>query len=199
MSELMDVINAFGTPLKIAWVGWMAWGVGQYFWFRHERSGLSIRKPAAVAKAAVKKPAVPKPVAVQAAEAPVVGRLFTPTHVQADAKPSPAIVPVRRRRYRFRSLLLLTQRRCSIRQRQSSRPSAPPRTRARSTSSSGISKCRMRVHVGGETVRRRRLRTAQRRRKLHSPPATTNEGWVSTVAPVRAGKAHPSSPLLRSS
>ena len=29
MSELMDVINAFGTPLKIAWVGWMAWGVGQ--------------------------------------------------------------------------------------------------------------------------------------------------------------------------
>ena len=30
MSELMDVINAFGTPLKIAWVGWMAWGVGQY-------------------------------------------------------------------------------------------------------------------------------------------------------------------------
>ena len=38
MSELMDVINAFGTPLKIAWVGWVAWGVGQYFWFRHERS-----------------------------------------------------------------------------------------------------------------------------------------------------------------
>jgi hypothetical protein len=27
-------------------------------------------------------------VAVQAAEAPVVGRLFTPTHVTADAKPS---------------------------------------------------------------------------------------------------------------
>ena len=94
MSELMDVINAFGTPLKIAWVGWMAWGVGQYFWFRNERSGPSIRKPAAVAKAAVKKPTVPKPVAVQAAEAPVVGRLFTPTHVQADSKPSPAIVPV---------------------------------------------------------------------------------------------------------
>ena len=30
MSELMDVINAFGTPLKLAWVGWIAWGVGQY-------------------------------------------------------------------------------------------------------------------------------------------------------------------------
>ena len=94
MSDVMDVVNAFGTPLKIAWVGWVAWGVGQYFWFRHERSALSIRKPAAVAKPVVKKPAVPKPVAVQAAEAPVVGRLFTPTHVTADAKPSPAIVPV---------------------------------------------------------------------------------------------------------
>lgn len=94
MFELMDVINAFGTPLKIAWVGWVAWGVGQYFWFRHERSGPSVRKRVAAAKPAVKKPAVPRPVAVQAAEAPVVGRLFTPTHVTADAKPSPAIVPV---------------------------------------------------------------------------------------------------------
>ena len=80
MSEFMDVINAFGTPLKIAWVGWIAWGVGQYFWFRHERSAPSFRKTAD-AKPAVKKPAVPKPIAVQAAEAPVVGRLFTPTHV----------------------------------------------------------------------------------------------------------------------
>ena len=30
MSEVMDVLNAFGTPLKLAWVGWIAWGVGQY-------------------------------------------------------------------------------------------------------------------------------------------------------------------------
>ena len=88
MSEVMDVLNAFGTPLKLAWVGWIAWGVGQYFWFRHERLAKSIARPAAAARAAVKKPAVPKPVAVQAAEAPVVGRLFTPTHVISDAKPS---------------------------------------------------------------------------------------------------------------
>ena len=87
MSEYMDVINAFGTPLKIAWVGWIAWGVGQYFWFRHERSAPSFRKTA-VAKSAVKKPAVPKPVAVQAAETPVMGRLITPTHVTSDARPS---------------------------------------------------------------------------------------------------------------
>ena len=91
MSEFMDVINAFGTPLKFAWVGWLAWGVGQYFWFRHERSAPAVRKAAEAAKPAVKKPSVPKSVAVQAAEAPVVGRLFTPTHVTADAKMSPAI------------------------------------------------------------------------------------------------------------
>jgi hypothetical protein len=89
MSEFMDVINAFGTPLKLAWVGWIAWGVGQYFWFRHERSLPSLSRTAAAAKpAAVKKPAVPKPIAAQAAEAPVVGRLITPTHVAADAKPA---------------------------------------------------------------------------------------------------------------
>lgn len=92
MSEFMDVINAFGTPLKIAWVGWIAWGVGQYFWFRHERSAPSFRKTAD-AKPAVKKPAVPKPIAVQAAEAPVVGRLFTPTHVTSDARPSARVEP----------------------------------------------------------------------------------------------------------
>lgn len=87
MSEVMDVINAFGSPLKLAWVGWMAWGVGQYFWFRHERS-MPAKRVTSVAKPAAKKPAVPKTVAAQAAEAPVVGRLFTPTHVTADAKPS---------------------------------------------------------------------------------------------------------------
>jgi hypothetical protein len=89
MSEFIDVINAFGTPLKLAWVGWIAWGVGQYFWFRHERSTPSVRKTAAAAKPqAVKKPAAPKPIAAQAADAPVVGRLITPTHVAAAAKPA---------------------------------------------------------------------------------------------------------------
>jgi hypothetical protein len=93
MSEVMDVINAFGTSLKLAWIGWIAWGVGQYFWFRHERS-MPVRKVTSVARPApAKKPAVPKSIAAQAAEAPVVGRLFTPTHVTAEAKPSqPSVV-----------------------------------------------------------------------------------------------------------
>jgi hypothetical protein len=92
MSEMMDVLNAFGAPLKLAWVAWIAWGVGQYFWFRHERS-MPVKKAASVAKAVAKKPAVPKTVAVQAAEAPVVGRLFTPTHVVREAKPSAPAMP----------------------------------------------------------------------------------------------------------
>jgi hypothetical protein len=92
MSEVMDVINAFGTPLKVAWVGWVAWGVGQYFWFRYERSAPLVRRTT-VAKPVVKKPAVPKPVAVQAAEAPVMGRLITPTHVTAAPKVSVPIAP----------------------------------------------------------------------------------------------------------
>jgi len=92
MSEMMDVLNAFGPTLKLAWVGWLAWGVGQYFWFRHERS-MPVKKAASVAKAVAKKPAVPKTVAVQAAEAPVVGRLFTPTHVVRETKPSAPAMP----------------------------------------------------------------------------------------------------------
>jgi len=92
MSEMMDVLNAFGSQLKLAWVGWLAWGVGQYFWFRHERS-MPAKKVTAIAKAVAKKAAVPKTVAAQAAEAPVVGRLFTPTHVVRETKPSAPAMP----------------------------------------------------------------------------------------------------------
>jgi hypothetical protein len=92
MSEVMDVLNALGTPLKLAWVGWIGWGVGQYFWYRHERS-IPVRKTTSVAKPAPKKVAVPKTVAAQAAEAPVVGRLITPSHVTAESRPRTTVVP----------------------------------------------------------------------------------------------------------
>jgi hypothetical protein len=92
MFEAIDVLNAFGTPLKLAWVGWVAWGVGQYFWLRHERS-MPVKKVTSVARPAVKKAAAPRTVATQAAEAPVVGRMFTPTHVVADVKPEAPVVP----------------------------------------------------------------------------------------------------------
>jgi hypothetical protein len=94
MTEVIDVLNALGTPLKVAWVVWLAWGLGQYLWFRQRRS-MPARKVTSVAKPtqAPKKVAVPKTVAAQAAEAPVVGRLITPSHVSADPKPSAPVMP----------------------------------------------------------------------------------------------------------
>src|SRR5262245_7317246 len=95
MSELLDVINAFSTPLKLAWVGWIAWGVGQYFWFRYTRS-TTAKRVTAVAKPAAKKAAPAKAAPAKAArpeapETPVVGRLITPSHVAAGPKTSPAM------------------------------------------------------------------------------------------------------------
>ena len=94
MSDFLDVINAFSTPLKVAWVGWIAWGVGQYFWFRYERSTpakrvTSVATPAA-RKTASAKPAPAKAARAEAPEPPVVGRLITPSHVASEPKPRPA-------------------------------------------------------------------------------------------------------------
>ena len=93
MSDFLDVINAFSTPLKLAWVGWIAWGVGQYFWFRYERS-TPAKRVTSVAKPATKKAAPAKAASAKAArpealEPPVVGRLITPSHVAAEPKPRP--------------------------------------------------------------------------------------------------------------
>ncbi len=93
MFEVIDVLNALGTPLKLAWAVWLAWGVGQYFWFRKRRSLPAPKKVTSVAKPAPKKVTVPKTVAVQAAEAPVMGRLITPSHVTADPKPIASVAP----------------------------------------------------------------------------------------------------------
>jgi hypothetical protein len=85
MKEAMDVINAFASPLKLAWVVWLAWGVGQYFWFRHERSVASgLPKPAVAARPAARKPMPAKKPAIT--EVPVMGRLITPQHVTAAPK-----------------------------------------------------------------------------------------------------------------
>lgn len=90
MSDFLDVINAFGTPLKLAWVGWIAWGVGQYFWFRFERS-TPAKRVTSVAKPAAKKAAPVKAAPAEASEPPVVGRLITPSYVAAETKRSPAM------------------------------------------------------------------------------------------------------------
>jgi hypothetical protein len=88
MSDVIDVLNAFGTPLKLAWVGWIAWGMGQYFWFRHERSVPAKR---VTARPAAKTAAPAKAARAEASETPVIGRLITPSHVAAEAKPRPVV------------------------------------------------------------------------------------------------------------
>jgi len=38
MAEVLDILDAFTMPLKLAWVVWLAWGIGQIFWYRYERT-----------------------------------------------------------------------------------------------------------------------------------------------------------------
>jgi hypothetical protein len=87
MFEVIDVLNALGTPLKLAWIVWLAWGVGQYFWLRKRRS-MPAKRVTSVAKPAPKKVAVPKTVAAQAAEAPVMTPVPEPV---AEPAPMPMV------------------------------------------------------------------------------------------------------------
>jgi hypothetical protein len=61
MFELLDILDAFSTPLKVAWVVWLAWGVAQVFWYRYERrQGSASRAAAPVRKPFVSKPSMPE-------------------------------------------------------------------------------------------------------------------------------------------
>jgi hypothetical protein len=87
MAELLDVLNAFTTPLKVAWVVWFAWGVGQVFWYRHERKPQTASKRPSAPP--VRKPFVSKP----SGSDRVVTRLVTPeqviTHQPEPVAPAP--------------------------------------------------------------------------------------------------------------
>ena len=76
MAELWDVVYAFTPPLKVAWGVWLAWGVGQVIWYRHERTArlASTKKPSAspARKAFVSRPSAPER---------MVTRLVTPEQV----------------------------------------------------------------------------------------------------------------------
>ena len=61
MAELLDILDAFSIPLKVAWVVWLAWGVAQIFWYRYERRPRTAnRAPAAARKPFVSKPSMPE-------------------------------------------------------------------------------------------------------------------------------------------
>ena len=83
MHELLDVANAFSTPIKMAWIMWLAWGIGQVYWLKHERRQ-AIAPKLARAPRPVRRPA---PKREKAAEP--VGRLITPQHLNAAPKPAP--------------------------------------------------------------------------------------------------------------
>lgn len=90
MAELLDVVIAFTPPLKVAWVVWLAWGVGQVVWFRHERKpqASSTKKPSAPArKTFLSKPSAPER---------MVTRLVTPEQVithQAEPAAPASVAP----------------------------------------------------------------------------------------------------------
>jgi hypothetical protein len=78
MAELLDVLDAFSTPLRVAWVVWLAWGVAQIFWYRYEHGS---RAAAPVPATPVRKPFVSKP--SLPARAPM--RIATPEDVAPEA------------------------------------------------------------------------------------------------------------------
>ncbi|HVQ15886.1 MAG TPA: hypothetical protein VMS40_19940 [Vicinamibacterales bacterium] len=78
MFELLDILDAFTTPLKVAWVVWIAWGIGQIFWYRHERRPQPARTAASTRKRFVSKPSLP--------ERPMT-RLVTPEQVMPNDGP----------------------------------------------------------------------------------------------------------------
>jgi hypothetical protein len=58
MAELLDILDAFATPLKVGWVVWLAWGIGLVFWYRHDRSSeIAAQRPSPP----VRKPFVSRP------------------------------------------------------------------------------------------------------------------------------------------
>jgi hypothetical protein len=91
MAELFDILDAFTTPLKLGWVVWLAWGVGQVFWYRHERRA-RVAAAHRTSAAPVRRPFVSKPSGTDR----VVTRLVTPEQVKTDQAPqidpsSPAV------------------------------------------------------------------------------------------------------------
>ena len=61
MFELLDILDAFTTQLKVAWIVWLAWGVGQLFWYRYERRPQAAKRAGASArKPFVSKPSLPE-------------------------------------------------------------------------------------------------------------------------------------------
>lgn len=84
MGELLDITNAFTTPLKVAWVVWLVWGIGQIAWYRHER--VHAMTPKFPLRRAARRTS--RPSRAKSAE-PIASRLITPSHVAPARKAGP--------------------------------------------------------------------------------------------------------------
>jgi hypothetical protein len=94
MSEVLDVANAFTTPLKVAWVVWVAWGIGQVYWYRFERaSAAAPRSPSGARVPRRTAPARTARPTVSSSATPAADRLITPREVKKATPPSAAPVP----------------------------------------------------------------------------------------------------------
>jgi len=93
MAELFDILDAFTMPLKIAWVVWIAWGIGQIFWYRHDRrpQAASKRAPAA-RKPFVSKPSVPEQMGTRLVTPEQVIRTTPPPVEPPFVEPAPALL-----------------------------------------------------------------------------------------------------------
>ena len=94
MAELLDILDAFTMPLKIGWVVWLAWGIGQIFWYRHEGTSRSTsqRAPAPARKPFVSKPSMPQRVGTRLiTPEPVLGQ--EPAPFEPPAFEPPAFEP----------------------------------------------------------------------------------------------------------
>jgi hypothetical protein len=80
MAELLDIVEALSTPLKLAWAVWLAWGVAQVFWYRYERKPRPARQAVPARKPFVSKPSGPERAKT---------RLVTPEQVM-PTEPPPA-------------------------------------------------------------------------------------------------------------
>jgi hypothetical protein len=93
MAELLDILDAFTMPLKIAWVVWIAWGIGQIFWYRHDRRpAAASRRAPAVRKPFVSRPSVPEHMGTRLVTPEQVIRTTPPPVEPPFVEPAPALL-----------------------------------------------------------------------------------------------------------
>jgi len=84
MAELIDVMDAFSTPLKVAWAVWLTWGVAQVYWYRQERTPAPLPRTSRPVTPAESRPSVPPPVVSKAPPVPEPEPIPAPEAVESE-------------------------------------------------------------------------------------------------------------------